>query len=81
MGVVTHERVTVDQHGAVVVVDSRLHPGDEVVVTVHSVEKLRTASFLKTERATCIDAPVDYSASFIRRYTERKSSACGIVSK
>jgi hypothetical protein len=64
MGVVIRERVTVDQHGAVVVVDARLHPGDEVEVTVHSVDTPRTASFLKAARATCIDAPVDYSVSF-----------------
>ena len=64
MNAVIRERVTVDQRGAVVLVDARLHPGEQVEVTVRSLEKPAAMSFLDAARAVQIDAPEDYSVAF-----------------
>ena len=64
MNAVIRERVTVDQRGAVVLVDARLQPGEEVEVTVRPLAKRAAASFLNTARSVSIDAPEKYSATF-----------------
>jgi hypothetical protein len=64
MNAVIREQITVDQRGAVVLVDARLHPGEKVEVTVRSLEKPAAASFLKVARAVHINAPEDYSVAF-----------------
>ena len=64
MNAVIRERVTVDQRGAVVLVDARLQPGEEVEVTVRPLAKRAAASFLNTARSVSIDAPENYSATF-----------------
>jgi hypothetical protein len=64
MNAVIRERVKVDQRGAVVLVDTRLQPGEEVEVIVRSLGKRGTESFLKTARSVSIDAPENYSVAF-----------------
>ena len=64
MNAVIRERVTVDQRGAVVLVDARLQPGEEVEVTVRPLAKRTAASFLNTARSVSIDAPENYSVAF-----------------
>ena len=64
MNAVIRERVTVDQRGAMFLVDARLQPGEEVEVTVRPLAKRGAASFLKTARSVSIDAPENYSVAF-----------------
>ena len=64
MTAVIRKRVTVDQRGAVVLVDARLQPGEEVEVIVRPLEKRGTGSFLNTARSVSIDAPGNYSVGY-----------------
>jgi hypothetical protein len=63
MNAVIREQVVVDQRGAVVIVDARLHPGEKVEVTVRSLEKPAATSFLEAARTVRIDAPENYSVA------------------
>ena len=64
MNAVIRERVTVDQRGAVVLVDPRLQPGEQVEVVVRSLQTTPSTSFLSVARSLKIDAPEDYSVTF-----------------
>jgi hypothetical protein len=64
MNAVIREQIIVDQRGAVVLVDARLHPGETVEVTVRSLDKPADMSFLSAARTVSIDAPEDYSVAF-----------------
>lgn len=64
MDQVIRERVKVDARGAVVLIDGRLRPGEEVDVTVRPVAPSANGSLLKTARGIDLNAPADYSERF-----------------
>ena len=57
------ERIRVDVHHAVHIVDPRLVPGEEVDVIVRSAQKTG-GSFLKTALSMDLDLPADYSVTY-----------------
>jgi len=63
MNAVIRERAKVDSQGAVTIADPRLTPGEEVEVTVRSIDK-PNSTLLNVARSIRIDAPADYSESF-----------------
>jgi hypothetical protein len=65
MNAVITERMRVDAHHAVHIVDARLVPGEEVEVEV-IVRPAQKAgkSFLKTALGMNLDLPADYSVSY-----------------
>jgi len=63
MNAVIRERATVDSRGSVTIADPRLQPGEEVEVTVRSIDK-PGSKFLDAARSVRIEAPPDYSESF-----------------
>jgi hypothetical protein len=63
MNAVITERLRVDAHHAVHIVDPRLVPGEEVEVIVRPAQKAGS-SFLKTALAMNLDLPADYSVTY-----------------
>jgi hypothetical protein len=63
------ERIRVDAHHAVHIVDTRLVPGEEVEVIVRPTQK--TPSFLKTALSMNLDLPADYSVTYEDRIRAR----------
>lgn len=57
MDQIIRERVKVDERGAVVLIDGRLRPGEEVDVTVRPVDLSTDGSLLKTARSIDLNAP------------------------
>lgn len=57
------ERVRVDAHHAVHIVDTRLVPGEEVEVIVRPAQKAGSG-FLKTALSMNLDLPADYSVTY-----------------
>jgi hypothetical protein len=63
MNAVITERLRVDAHHAVHIIDPRLVPGEEVEVIVRPAQKTGR-SFLKTALAMNLDLPADYSVTY-----------------
>jgi hypothetical protein len=61
MNAVITERIRVDAHHAISMVDLRLIPGEEVEVVVRSAQK---TGFLHTAQAMQLDTPSDYSVRY-----------------
>jgi hypothetical protein len=57
------EKIRVDAHHAVHIVDARLVPGEEVEVIVRPAQKAGKG-FLKTALGMDLDLPADYSVSY-----------------
>lgn len=57
------ERIRVDAHHAVHIVDTRLVPGEEVEVIVRPTQKTGSG-FLKTALSMNLDLPADYSVTY-----------------
>ena len=66
MNAVITERIRVDAHHAVHLVDARLVPGEEVEVIVRPAQAANTAvpSLWELAATMRIDAPADYSVNF-----------------
>lgn len=63
MNAVITERLRVDAHHAVHLVDARLVPGEEVEVIVRPAHK-KGSGFLTTALGLNLDLPADYSVSY-----------------
>jgi hypothetical protein len=63
MNTVITERIRVDAHHAVHLVDLRLVPGEEVEVLVRPAQKT-TKGFLQTALSLNLDTPPDYSVAY-----------------
>jgi hypothetical protein len=57
------ERIRVDAHHAVRIIDARLVPGEEVEVIVRPAQKVGKG-FLKTALGMNLDLPADYSVTY-----------------
>jgi hypothetical protein len=57
------ERIRVDAHHAVHIIDARLVPGEEVEVIVRPAQA-KGKSFLKTALGMDLDLPADYSVTY-----------------
>ncbi len=66
MNAVITERIRVDAHHAVHIIDARLVPGEEVEVIVRPAQASNAAvpSLWDLASTMRIDAPVDYSVNF-----------------